>query len=832
MRTALFIGLAILLSSNNLWAQSSGAQRPDGQRPSGQSPDGQRPSGQRPDGQPMGGAITGRVVESEFQVPLEYANVVLFNTRTGEQVTGAMAVKDGFFTVRGVRPGVYYMEVKFIGYHLRTIENIRIGSREREVDVGVIELEQAMIPVDEIVVEAEKPPIEFKIDRKVINVGKQYTAVAGTAVDVLESVSSVTVDVEGNVSLRGSENFTVLIDGRPTILEPNEALQQMSTSEIETIEIITNPSAKYDPDGLAGIINIVTKRGEFSGTSGIVNVSGGLDDKYGADFLLYYRTNGYNLYLGADWSSRTYPGTAESESRTYGETDTSIGYSDGEPRRKRERYSVKGGVELFLGEKDFLNFQLRIGSRSGEMDADYDYEEWISPPGVYSRYISREDRSRSGDFYSAKLDYRHSFERKGHELTGLIDVGKREWDEGASNELLDTAGEITSGQRSTEKGPGKSLTTKLDYTLPLRKEDKFEAGYQSRFGRSEDVTEMYEYDSISGDWVFQPDYSNTVEYNRDIHSLYALYLGDLGGFGYQAGVRGEYTYRFIEFVGGDETFTIDRWDVFPTFHASYEDSSGNHLMASYTRRIERPRSWYLEPFITWSDAYNVRQGNPDLEPEYIDSYELGYQRSIGSSMLALEGYYRVTHNKVERVRSVYEDNVMLHTVENVGTDYMLGTELTLTIDAIRWWNINLMGNLYDYRVEGILYDEPFERTSFNWSSRLNNTFKIGKSTRIQINGMYNSERVSSQGTISANYMVNAAVKQDFLNRKLSATLQVRDLFATGKHEYLFEGPDFYSKSLFTHDAPIVMLTLTYNFNNYKPDRKRNGEREEFEEEEF
>jgi outer membrane receptor protein involved in Fe transport len=780
----------------------------------------------------MGGVVTGRIVESEFQVPLEYANVVLYDARTKEQVTGAMAVKDGFFTIRGVRPGVFFMEVKFIGYYLKTIENIRVGARQPEVDVGVIELEQAMIPVEEIIVEAEKPPVEFKIDRKVINVGKQYTALAGTAVDVLENVPSVTVDIEGNVSLRGSTNFTVLIDGRPTILEPNEALQQMRTTEIETIEIITNPSAKYDPDGLAGIINIVTKKGELSGTSGVVNVTGGLGDKYGADFLLYYRTKGYNLYFGADWSSHAYPGTTETENRTYTETDTSIVYSSGEPLRKRERYGIKGGVELTLGRNDFMDIQLRAGARSGESDANYDYEEWISPPGTYSRYVSRSDHSRSGDFYSAKFDYRHTFARKGHQLVALIDVSRRDGEEESSDELLDLAGQITSGRRSSESGPGDRLTTKIDYTLPLREEDKFEAGYQSRFGRSEEINELYDYDPVGGDYVFQPDYSNTTNYDEDIHSLYSLYQCDLGRFGFQGGVRGEYTYRFIELVDTDETFSIDEWDVFPTFHTSYEDSSGNHLMASYTRRIERPRSWYLEPFVTWMDAYNVRRGNPDLEPEYIDSYELGYQRSIGSSMFALEGYYRVTHNKIERVRSVYEENVILHTIENVGTDYMLGTELTLTIDAIRWWNINLMGNIYDYRVEGVLYDEPFERTSFNWSSRLNNTIKIGKSTRIQINGMYNSETASSQGTAAADYMVNAAIKQDFLQRRLSATLQVRDLFATGKHEHVFEGPDFYSKSHFTHDAPVVMITLTYNFNNYKPDRERNGEREEFEDVEF
>ena len=296
----------------------------------------QRPAARSPEGF-QGGTITGRVVESEFEVPLQYANVVLYSARTKEQVTGAMAVKDGLFELKNLRPGRYYLEVKFIGYHMRTIEDIRLRPPEMKIDLGTIALEQAMLPVDEIVVEAERPPIEFKIDRKVINVDKHYTATSGTAVDVLENVSSVTVDVEGNVSLRGSENFTVLIDGRPTVLEANEALQQMSASQIENIEIITNPSAKYDPDGLSGIINIITKKGEFNGTSGIVNVMGGMEDRYGADFLLQFRRKGYNLILGADYNRSTYPGTVETESRTYNDTDTMIVLSEGEPSRKRER---------------------------------------------------------------------------------------------------------------------------------------------------------------------------------------------------------------------------------------------------------------------------------------------------------------------------------------------------------------------------------------------------------------------------------------------------------------------------------------------------------------
>jgi outer membrane cobalamin receptor len=815
-RTALLLFVIILTAINGSQAQDRT------RRPSGGSPEGFQ-----------GGTIRGRVVESEFEVPLQYANVVLYSARTKEQVTGAMAVKDGLFELKGLRPGRYYLEVKFIGYHLKTIENITLRPPDMNIDLGTIALEQAMLPVDEIVVEAERPAIEFKIDRKVINVDKHYTATSGTAVDVLENVSSVTVDVEGNVSLRGSENFTVLIDGRPTVLEPNEALQQMSASHIENIEIITNPSAKYDPDGLSGIINIVTKKGQLNGSSGIFNITGGLDDKYGGDFLIQYRRKGYNILLGADYNKSSYKGTMESESRTHNDTDTTIVISGGEPGRERERYSVRAGIEMFLGPSDVLNIGLRTGGRSFDSDSKLDFDEWTSDPDTHLYYTSAETWERSGPFYSANADYRHSFSRKGHEIDAQVDVSRNEGEEDSSNELIDAGGVVTSGQRSHEEGPGTRILTKIDYTLPLDgDEERFEAGYQSRISRSEDITEFYQYDPVGGDYEFRPEFSHTIDYNRDIHSLYALYLGDLGAFGYQAGLRGEYTYRFIELVGEGESFEIDRWDLFPTAHVSYEDSSGNQVMVSYTRRIERPRGWYLEPFITWSDAYNVRQGNPDLEPEYIDAYELGYQRYLGRNLISVESYYRVTHNKIERVRSVYAENVLLHTIENVGKDYMFGAEFTLSINQLDWWNVNLMGNIYDYRIEGTLYDRPFSRSSTNWTARLNNTFKLGKSTRIQFNGMYNSETVSSQGTRSDFYMANAALKQDFMKRKFSATLMVRDIFSTGEHESIAEGPGFYNSRLYAHEAPIVMLTLTYNFNNFKQEREREENGEGFEEPEF
>jgi len=250
-------------------------------------------------------------------------------------------------------------------------------------------------------------------------------------------------------------------------------------------------------------------------------------------------------------------------------------------------------------------------------------------------------------------------------------------------------------------------------------------------------------------------------------------------------------------------------------------------MASYSRRIQRPRGWYLEPFITWSDAYNVRKGNPDLQPEFIDSYELAYLKKFNKvNFLSLEGYYKVTHNKIERVRSVYSENVMMNTMENVGNDYSLGMEFMISYQIFKWWKANLMTNYYRYKVEGTLYDQDFSNESNNWSSRFNNDFIIKKNTKIQLNSRYNGPSVNAQGKSEGYYTLNLALRQYFFDNKFSAILQLRDVFATAKHEFTSEGPDFVSHSEYNRKAPVVTMTLTYRFNNYRPERKKGNGRGE------
>jgi len=251
-------------------------------------------------------------------------------------------------------------------------------------------------------------------------------------------------------------------------------------------------------------------------------------------------------------------------------------------------------------------------------------------------------------------------------------------------------------------------------------------------------------------------------------------------------------------------------------------------MASYSRRIDRPRGWFLEPFLTWSDAYNVRRGNPDLQPEYINSWEMGYQKEFDRNAVSLEVYYRSTDNRIERVRSVYEENIMLQTFENVGTDYSLGTELMANINLAQWWETSLTGNFYDYRVRGQLNQTDFDRHSFTWSMRWSNIFNITDNTRLQLNPFYHSPEVEAQERESGFFAMHGALRHSFMNNKLNLTLQVRDVFGTAKHESEIDGAGFYRYRLYTHESPIVMLNLTWRINNYRNGRRNNGGGEDVE----
>jgi len=769
------------------------------------------------------GSLKGFVFDSNSNQPLEYATIAMISKRDNKVINGTITDQTGFFKIKNVEFGMYNIDITFIGYKTKRIENVAIRQNDKNIDLGNINLEPAVEEIGEAVVVADRPTMTYKIDKKVINVSQQHTSASGTAVEILESIPSVTVDIEGNVSLRGSTSFTVLIDNKPTVLDPSDALSQIPASAIENIEVITNPSAKYDPDGTSGIINIITKKNKLQGFNGILNLNAGMFERYGGDFLLNWRKERINVFFGADFNNRNMEGSRNTDNRTIYNDTTSYVLSDGDFNRGGRSYSVRGGFDLTLNPNNSLNFEARVGDRSRISSSFTDYEEYTNPVSYNNLYTSIEDSERGGLYYNLSLGYTHKFLKKGHELYTLLNYRSDDSEEESLNELTDISGVLTSGQRSLESGSGKSYRAQIDYTLPLTGNNKLEAGYTARIDNDDNLAEMYQYNPTTEEFDYMTDFMHDVSHESNIQAVYGIYSGDIGKFGYQGGLRGEYTYRNITLIESGESSIIDRFDIFPSVHFSYNTEKENQIMASYSRRIQRPRGWYLEPFLTWSDAYNVRIGNPDLNPEYIDSYELSYLYKFGRNTFSTDVYYRVTNNKIERTRSVYEENVFLSSFENVGNDYSLGIELMLGLDILKWWHLDLMGNVYDYKVEGELLGRDFSESSFNWNTRFNNTLRLGKTTRVQLNGMYNSPTVSAQGERDGFFMTNLAVRQSFYKNKLAATLQVRDVFGTMSHSSTYQDIDFYSYSDFQPNTPIVTLSLSFKINNYKQDRKNRTE---------
>ncbi|MCF7885754.1 MAG: TonB-dependent receptor [Candidatus Marinimicrobia bacterium] len=769
-------------------------------------------------------SISGIVVDSLNKQPLQYSNIVLYEQDNWKQVDGTVTDSTGRFLLTEIPNGVYNLKVDYMGFETDTIK-INIGKNDQQVQMGRIALKRITLSGEGVEVTAENISMDYQIDKKVINVNRQQSSISGSAVDILRNAPSITTDSEGNVQLRGSSSFKVLVNGKPTPLDGNQALQHIPATRIQSIEIITNPSAKYDPSGEAGIINIILKKERRKGLNGMVNLSGGSYKRYSGEALLNYRKEKFNATLDMSYESEPHPGSGERWNTTMaGDTITKI-HSYGEREEDEIDYNISGTIKYLPDTNNTFSLDISTGYRSdkdssrGTFQRTTIIESGNSLDTLHSNnYKDIEDGTRSGRFNSVNLSYTHDYEKEGHKLEGYLDFSTRDGDSKEIQKQIDN-GVVNYGEKNIEGGPSKGLELKIDYTLPFSQEKELEAGLQSRIRDATETNERYIYNYGSNQFNSQPKVKREMNYTRNIHGIYATYSSKYSGFGYQLGLRAEHTHRNIE---SDTTLKISRLDIFPTLHTSYSITEKQELMASYSRRIRRPRSWFMEPFEQWQDQYNVRRGNPDLIPQYIDSYSFGYNRNFGRNLFSFETYYRVTHNKIDRVQSPYRNksNVILHTIDNIGKDFDLGAEIMLNLNLYNWWNLNLSGNLYQYRIEGSGEYDNIERESFNWTTRLNSTFNIGNNARLQINQFYNSPSISTQGEREAFYATNASLRMDFLQKTLTGILQVRDIFDTGQWEFESSGEGFSTRGRFSRAAPTVTLTLRYNINNYRRERRR------------
>lgn len=772
---------------------------------------------------PKNGVIKGKIIDAESKTPMQYATISVYRKQDAKLVTGGIASETGAFAINDLPYGQYYLEAIFIGFEKTTVNDVKIVPNASTVDLGTIELAVSREQIEAVEVVAEKRRIEYKIDKKVINVGQDVNASGGTAVTALENTPSVEVDIDGNVSLRGSSNFTVLIDGRPSVLTGSDALKQIPSSVIQNIEIITNPSVKYDPDGQAGIINIVMKKNVLSGINGVLNANIGTGKKYGTDLTLNYKTKKYNLFFGANWNDNTDYGTMRSTREIYQNDTTTYLLLSGRRNQSRGGKQLKLGVDYFLTDKTSVTVSGQVGKYNFDGSGGGNHHKYQQPANVDIYSVQDNNSNRNGNYVSADASFITKYNDTGtHKLEGSFSYRNRD---GLSNETIDEylsdmnyakSANYLSQVVTDDNSNSKEYRVKLDYTLPMESGNKFEAGAQSRGEREQ---EDFHFTNFG---VFDPKFSSTTNYKEDIHSIYSTFSGSLHVIKYELGLRGEYNNRSIENSNVKKPYTLDRFDVFPSVHLSYEMVNKSQFMGSYSRRINRPDGRDLDPFPNYMNQYTIRIGNPDLKPEYTDSYEFSFIKNFDKSFVSLETFYRTTNNLITRIQR-QQGEISYLTMDNLNRDYSIGGEIMANADITKWLLINTSFSLFNYQLKGEVLGKSVDKQSTNYSGRLNATVKFSPDSRLQLTGFYRGPSVSAQGDQKGMVFTNLSYRQEFMKKKLSATLSVRDLLGTMRMQGTSVGDGFKTTFKMTREPRVLMLTLSYKINNYKMEKQAQQE---------
>jgi outer membrane receptor protein involved in Fe transport len=799
---------------------------------------GQKPAQAAPQGN---GLVKGMIRDSTTSGGIEYATVGLYRQSDSTLVNGIVTNSNGEFVLKGIPNGQFYLDVNFIGYIKKRIHNITVAPQSTTVDMGPIALHANVTQIGDVQVVAQSNRVEYKIDKKVVNVSSDIAASGGTLVNVLESTPSVQVDVEGNVTLRGSGNFQLLIDGKPSVIQGSEGLQQIPASAVQNLEIITSPSAKYDPDGNAGIINVIMKKQKNLGIGGVINASVGTRNKYTTDFLINFRQKKVNFFVGAEYANQKNYMEGVGERRTYYRDSltndilsTTYQKTNTDGIFTRRSLNLKGGFDYTLSETSTLSLTAAANDRSFERNFT-SKNHWYNDPFVKdSFYLDNSTGTDKSRFYNVNLDYKKNYDDKGHSLQASLYYTTGKSDETEEETVTQTdADYVATGSepvrtRSRTSQPEYNVRAELDYIRPIGA-NKLEAGLQSRWDKDKSDYIFEDYQVEGNEWIYNDTISNSLDYLDAIQSAYAMFNGPLGKFEYQLGLRAEYDNRNLKQLTSNESYRYEKFHFFPSFYVTRKLSEAHKVQFTYSRRIQRPDERDLNPFKEYRGSNNVFYGNPALTPEFTNSFELNYQYTFKKGFMSLETYYRGTTDKITRISGVDTldgKQVFINTSTNADADMSVGVELMANLDLTKWWQLNVTGDFYHYSLQGRIEGNDVTSQSNTWRTNFNSTFKIKADTRLQIMAIYNGPSVTLQGKRDGFFVTNVALRQDFMKKKLTVTLSARDVFATGKFSFNSEGSNFYTYNKFQREAPVILLNFTYRINNYKAAARRgNGDQE-------
>ncbi len=748
--------------------------------------------------------ITGKVIEGQSKQPVPFATVAIFDLNSDQPIMGATTLEDGTFDI-SVGTDNIYIEISFMGFKSKKFTDIK--PINNTLSLGTIVLAEMDQSLDEVVIEAEKSQTVFKLDKRVFNVGQDLSSSGAGALEVLNNVPSVNVNIEGQISLRGSNGVQVLINGKPSVLASDgaNALGSITADMIDRVEVITNPSAKYEAEGTSGIINIVIKKEERKGMNGSVSVNTGWPYNHSIGLSLNRRTEKFNLFSQIGAGYRSMPHYNENINEDFISGTTIL--SEGTEYRNENFYNVILGTDYYINSTNVITLS---GNFAYEIESQPSLNNFTLTNDTANYEWDREEvTTAKNPKWQYELQYKRDF--KDHEDHDLLfsALGNLFWkDQMSEFENTTTSGNLPNALQQTATSFGEvKYTFKLDYTKPFSEKVKLETGGQyviQDVGNDYSVT-----DFVDGEWVVNQGLTNNFEYSQNVLGVYTTGAYEGEKWGTKLGLRLENTELNTLLVNTNEVNNQNYTNLFPSIHTSYKMTERLSLQAGYSKRIYRPRLWDLNPFFNIRNNFSIRAGNPDLLPEFTDSYELNSIYILEETSLNLGVYHRYTTDVIERV-SFFEDNVNTFKPINIGSNRSTGIEFNAKYSPKKWLVLN-----GDFNYNYFIRKGTFETTSFDfsadrWSSKVTSKFKLPSKIDLEITGRYESKFQTVQGESGSNLFADLGLRKKIKKGKAVINLSVRDIFASRRHLNTISQEDFYTYSL-SRRGRFITLGFSYGF---------------------
>ncbi|WP_461637061.1 TonB-dependent receptor [Labilibaculum euxinus] len=769
------------------------------------------------------GSLTGIIIDVKTKLPLPYVNVVIRDANN-KIITGGITDDKGTFVIKKITEGKNTIEIQYMGYK-SYVRKLDFSSKISAHKLGTVELEEDTELLGEVTVRAELSSVTQKVDRKVINVGKDLTAAGATASEVLNNVQSVSVDSQtGTVSLRGNENVRILVDGKPTNISAAQLLQQIPSTSIKSIELITNPSAKYNPEGMSGIINIVLNKNANIGFNGNVNlgVTRGVNTRANGSLDLNYKTGAVNFFLnfGANGGKRN----------NYGEVFRHSENGDGEIiladdilqkfefNSENNSQLLKVGADIYLNKKNTLSFYTTQNFSDGVFDGttkifrgtDLDYHS-----------LMKSETDNSTGTYN--LNYKIDFEKEGHNLEFEATYSESDSPEDATYKELLNPIDLTSNYMDGIENDYTNTLLNLDYTNPLTENTKLELGVELRLNDTENSRVTNQHDFTNNEIG-----NSAFTYDRSIYSGYVNLNHKIDKFTMQMGARLEQYEVDGEFAKGDERakYTDSRFTVYPSVFFTFNPSEKNQLQLSYSRRVDRPSIGQVNPIREWSTPLISSFGNPELDPQFTNSFEFNYTKGLKNGSATIGAFYRRVNGNISRVLN--KDPLDIEKVEmsyyNTDSNNRYGIELSANYQFFKWWSMNASSDLYVQKETGVSNGENLEITNSSFNARVSNSFTATKKLKFQLFAMYRGGGEDLQFKVDPMWMINTGASYTVLKGKGTLTFRVNDIFEGMKFKFDSKVP-YNQEGEFHWESRTAYLGFSYRFGSGKNKAKRRKQRD-------